>query len=427
MNHPLTQSTYPSTIATSIRSRWSEQAYPKTLLPSDSLLEALVDVVYQASLLREEGDPVRCRVVFSEPKVFADATSDGNHPLHALRFDTPQAYSPHNLRKLAAAAGFYRAMLAVEICESGSLQIWGMIVTGTQWVNDVRGSQSNGTPLPPNLVIQILGPGHLSAASGYAALLETTGGQLLTDGFDPFRSQWLPQRFAPIRESLLAELSETNATSTGTRMCDSFIRDIAQSIVRRVLRLVKNEGHGGMLVYLPDQTRETSIPDEWFRFRVRFQRDDSTLRFRRLMLRLIKRATEVGQALGLAVVTWEDYQEMRDSELAEVDAAMVELSHLVADLMSVDGAVVLDQSFRLIGFGAEILGTRHVQRIHRALDIEAAESIDEPADTAGTRHRSAYRLVNGIADAIAVVVSQDGDVRFVANHQGKLAYWPYLP
>ena len=397
------------------------------MLPVDRTLVSLVDVVYQASLLREEGAPVRSRVVFAEPAVFADSTNDGNHAIQTLRFTSPQAYSPHNIRKLAAAAGFYRAMLAVEICDQGHLQIWGMVVTGTQWVNDVRGSQSHGAPLPPNLVMQILGPGHLAALSGNQPLLESIGGQLLTDGFDPFHSQWLPLRFLSLRKSLLAELDQSGNDVADTKMGDSFVRNVAQSVVRRVLRLVKNQGHGGMLVYLPDGAADTSIPEEWFRFRVEFQDDDSTLRFRRLMLRLMKRGREVGQALGLAVVTWEDYQEMQDAELSEIDAALVELSHLLADLMSVDGSLVLDRGFRLIGFGAEILGATHVQRIHRALDLEADRFIQEPADTAGTRHRSAYRLVNGIDDAIAVVVSQDGDVRFVANHQGKLAYWPYLP
>lgn len=50
-----------------------------------------------------------------------------------------------------------------------------------------------------------------------------------------------------------------------------------------------------------------------------------------------------------------------------------------------------------------------------------------PNDSSSHRHRSAYRLVNGLNQSIAVVVSQDGDVRFVAHHNGKLTYWPYLP
>ncbi len=118
---------------------------------------------------------------------------------------------------------------------------------------------------------------------------------------------------------------------------------------------------------------------------------------------------------------------MSDRMLERYEATLIELSHFFADLMHVDGALVLDHSFRLIGFGAEILGDSHVHTIHRALDLEATNTRAERADTSGTRHRSAYRLVSGISDSIAVVVSQDGDVRFVANHNDKLTYWPYLP
>ena len=118
---------------------------------------------------------------------------------------------------------------------------------------------------------------------------------------------------------------------------------------------------------------------------------------------------------------------MRDTELAAFDDELIQFGHFLADLMSVDGSLVLDRSFRLIGFGGEILGDSPARVIHRALDLEAESCLAEPADSSGTRHRSAYRLVKGFPEAIAIVVSQDGDVRFVAHHNQKLAYWPYLP
>jgi DNA integrity scanning protein DisA with diadenylate cyclase activity len=43
----------------------------------------------------------------------------------------------------------------------------------------------------------------------------------------------------------------------------------------------------------------------------------------------------------------------------------------------------------------------------------------------GTRHRSAYRLCARFPDAIAIVISQDGGVRFVAWHEGAVTYWDH--
>lgn len=427
MEHEL--SAYPDVMAKALVDRWQEAMYPHEDLPSQKNIAALLDTMYQASLLREEGNAVRCRIMIAPASDFTNELAAGDSQLHVLRFTEPCDFTPHELRKLAAAAGYYRALLAIDVSDEGLISIWGMIVTGTTWINQVEDDRIRNSLLPERLVIQCLGPGHLIVAAGNARILESLSGKLLTNGFDPFRSNWLPQKFGTVRTSLLAELDELipESDKNNTRMCESFVKDIAQSVVRRVLRLVRSRGHGGMLVYLPEEKNNSPLLDQWFRFRVRFEQDDSINRFRRLMLSLIKRGREIGQARGLEVVTWYDYLQMQDAELAELDKALIELGHFFTDLMNVDGSLVLDRSFRLIGFGGEILGDSHAATIHRALDLEAERSVVERADSSGTRHRSAYRLVCGLQDAIAVVVSQDGDVRFVAHHNDKLTYWPYLP
>jgi hypothetical protein len=41
----------------------------------------------------------------------------------------------------------------------------------------------------------------------------------------------------------------------------------------------------------------------------------------------------------------------------------------------------------------------------------------------GARHRSAYRLAGALPGSVAVVISQDGDVRFVCKKGGRVTYW----
>jgi DNA integrity scanning protein DisA with diadenylate cyclase activity len=48
-------------------------------------------------------------------------------------------------------------------------------------------------------------------------------------------------------------------------------------------------------------------------------------------------------------------------------------------------------------------------------------------DLVGTRHRSAYRLCTAAPGALAIVVSQDGGVRFVTHHRDNLMYWDHGP
>ena len=421
------RSFYPTDLSNMLRQRWREAGQDPIALPSDSALESLIDTAYQASLLREEDDPVQCRVLVAAPddaELEAVEKADG---LYVVQFDDRTEFSAHQVRKMAAAVGYYRSLIGVQVNsdQDEPASIWGMIVTGAGWVNHTEATVHDAASLPRRLVIHILGAGHLVFASGLTRVMETIGGQVLIEGFDPFRSKWLPKHFEPFRTSLLSKLVADSQLNVRVKLCDSFVRDVAQSVVRRVLSLVRGRGHGGMLIYLNDA--QDSRLDNWLRIRMRFKYAEATNRFQHLMLKLMQRALEVGAVNGIVEVRWKDFLHMHDASLGKLHDSLVEFSHFLADLMSVDGSLVLNREFGLIGFGAEILGDSHVSYIERAIDLEAENSIIEQADASGTRHRSAYRLVSSVQDAIVVVVSQDGAVRFVAHRDGRLVYWPYLP
>jgi hypothetical protein len=418
-------SSYPSEIASSLRKRWCEHGILELVLPDCGVLESIVDCAYQASLLREEGEETQCRVLIA-----SQADLDAHlvtHPssIDYVRFQSPVDLSPHSFRKLARAAGFYRSLLIVDPVKSFEDAIWGIAVTGTDWVHHAGSGYTGRRPLPPNFVIQVRGPGNLVLSSGYERLLECSGGKILEDIFDPFRSTWLPAKFASVRTSIYEELKQSLDPSIQSRLCDSFIKQAAQSVVRRALRMVRTQSHGGMLIYLPDELVEQS--DQWIRYRVRLMQDETTLRFRRLMSKLLHRSLVLAHQMGIPEVTWQEYLLMRDLELMELNRELMEYANVLADFMSIDGALVLSRSFDVIGFGGEIMGDTHVSTVECALDLDAVTTRTEPADTSGTRHRSAYRLVNSVPDAIIIVVSQDGAVRFVAQQNEKITYWPYLP
>ncbi len=395
------RSYYPPDLSNVLLERWCEAGLDPAALPNKTDLEMLIDTAYQASLLREEN--------------------------YVVQFDELSEFTPHQVRKIAAAFGYYRAIIGVHFApeKAGKSTIWGMIVTGTSWVNHTENTVHDDASLPSKLVIHILGAGHSVFASGLKRVLEAISGQVLTGGFDPFRSNWLPLHFEPFRATLLNKLDIGSLLDQRVKLCDSFVRDVAQSVVRRVLSLVRGRGHGGMLIYLTNANDRRL--DKWLRIRMRFKNLEATYRFQQLMLRLMQLALEVGVENGIAKVRWKGFLQMHDASLGKLHDSLVEFSHFFADLMSVDGALVLSRDFQLIGFGGEILGDSHVSCIERAIDLEAQNSITEPADASGTRHRSAYRLVSSVQDAIVVVVSQDGAVRFVAHRGGRLVYWPYLP
>ena len=84
----------------------------------------------------------------------------------------------------------------------------------------------------------------------------------------------------------------------------------------------------------------------------------------------------------------------------------------------------MTQRFEFLGFGGEISGKLHgVKTVSKALDLEGDETVEEPTEGFGTRHRSAFRLCNALPDVIAVVISQDSNVRFVKRKDGAVTYW----
>jgi DNA integrity scanning protein DisA with diadenylate cyclase activity len=125
-------------------------------------------------------------------------------------------------------------------------------------------------------------------------------------------------------------------------------------------------------------------------------------------------------------ISWLDYQNSTDSRIAKLDEAIFEMSHLIAALSTVDGAVVLSRRFELLGFRAEIrCDFADIHMIARALDLEGKRFKNESTGGVGTRHRSAYQLCTELKDALVVVISQDGGVRFIRWNEDHVMYWDH--
>lgn len=110
-----------------------------------------------------------------------------------------------------------------------------------------------------------------------------------------------------------------------------------------------------------------------------------------------------------------------------LDEALFEVAHLVATLANVDGAVVMTDDLEVLGFGAEISGALpEVESVDRSLDLQGTGRVRERTDRVGTRHRSAYRLCQQLHDALVIVVSQDGGVRFVRWQDERVTYFDQI-
>lgn len=407
---------YPSDLAAFVHARLGDP-------PADHpTLASLFSAAYQASLLREEDRPLTFRLLLAPPP-----GPEGERDQHVrLELDVPRPLDEQEIRRLAPAARMRRAMLGVGVGPEGALRIWGVVETGALWLDAIRGARVRGAPLPPELSVAVTGPGRLLVSRGGTTIAKLAGGRLTGASPDVFDSQWLPAACADPRRELFAAHASRRAKGAPEPDAE-LVRRLDQQLVRRIIASVRTAHHGGTLVLLPhEQAESTAAAGRPIALKYRFTSQEPRRRYRSLQLRLLDALARDATARGRPV-TWNAYTASDDAEVLAIDGELLELAHTIANLADVDGVVLVSTRFEVMGFGGEIIGDLgDVPLVQRALDLEGDATEPEPADGVGTRHRSLYRLVATMPDALGIVVSQDGGVRLVANRRGAVTYWDQL-
>ena len=221
----------------------------------------------------------------------------------------------------------------------------------------------------------------------------------------------------------LAERSRAHASWAA--LDPGVIALVAPQMLKRLVTTILRTRHGGILVLVPSDRAGLSAGDHaLLRIKYAFCEEEPRRRYRTL---IVAKLRALASAARRSPAPSQAADLRREAQLFAADEALLELSSLIAALANVDGAVVLTLRFELLGFGCEIGGDLgDVITVRRALDLEGTRWIEETTETVGTRHRAAYRLCQRVHEAVAIVVSQDGTVRFVAYKDGGVTYWDQL-
>jgi hypothetical protein len=415
---------YPNQLAELVKRAWPADLL--TYLPTEGLLRLLLDVAYHATLLHEEQRPVTFRLLLGRPE---ELMTDNQPPiaLSGVSLDRPRPFNEQEVRRISMAADFYRSLIGVTPYGDEKLKIWGILLSGSRWVNSLEGGRFSGIPLPTRIVVHALGPGRVTVFVGHRRLAALSGGQLEAYAFDLFQSQWLRETFKTVRKQMQHWLFQ-DADLPFVPIDTEFLRELSQNIVRRIVSVVRNAKHGGTLVFIEPQ-EETCLTDRNgpLRFKYRLAQNHQRKRYRQLIRSAISRLCKLAAANNVQNIGWSEYQSFADRELSELDEAFFEFAHFLADLTSVDGALILTKNWEVVGFGAELLSeASSLASVRRAMDLEGTIWANEALDDEGTRHRAVYRLCDQYPNCLAIVVSQDGSVRFVKNHHGVVTYWDQL-
>jgi len=405
---------YPADLTLALRQHWPATAPP---LPAPAVLTAFVSTLYQASLLAEEGRPVVCHLVLAS-QAELEAQAGTLTDFHLLRFAEPRSYSEQELRRLSPAVQQPSSLLAVAPTADGHLQLWGLLFSEHQWDQLVDQPRLTTVQPPRALLVEVSGPGSLVFYDGAQRVLTLQRGRIEGHGFVSFPKAWAEGRFT---ENLQLAGDSLPGPDLTPEQQELLVR-LTLQLQRRALTRIRTSGHGALVVLLPtDRVAALTAPGGVLRPKYRVLPGQAGPRFPALAQAVVRRLAALGE------VSWAHYQQAHDAELLALTAEIEHLADYLAGLAAVDGALVLTQQLALVGFGVEVQATQvPLERVYRALDLEARQRKPLAVDHGGTRHRAAYRLCLAAPECLAIVVSQDGTVQFVHEQAGQVIVWDQL-
>ena len=405
---------YPQELAAALHQRWPAEAPP---LPHRAVLTQFISVLYQASLLFEEGRPVACHAVLAPPAQLA-AQPVGPTDFHWVHFAEPRAWNEQEVRRLSPAVQQSSSLLAVEPGADGHLQLWGMLFSPHAWDQVLDGPHRAAPVVPHALLVQVSGPGSLVFYAGSRRVLTLQRGRIEGHGFLQFPQAWGEGRFRENQRLAGPAAADLLWTPEHEECMIQFVLHMQ----RRALIQSRASGHGVLVVLAPtNRVAALTTPGGVLRPKYRLLPPAAGPRYPALMHAIVRRMLALGE------LSWAHYQRSADAELLALTAQLDRFADDIAAMGAVDGALVFTQQIELVGFGVEIQATQvPLTQVYRALDMEAHTLQAVPADHGGTRHRAAYRLCLAAPDCLAIVVSQDGNVQFVHNQDGQVVFWDQL-
>ncbi len=344
---------------------WYRREWEPPPLPSDEMLALLLEVAYHASFTADERRGTQFRAVFcsrNEPEL--------GRP---LILDPPRKFTPHEIMRLAPAAHAADAMLAVDPSGSEPV-IWGF-----------------GDGVTMQLTVSVSAPGVLHVGRNGRVIVALENGQLSLEA-----ERW--GIFQPVIEVLS---NATDALWEGVDWPGAAWspQTIYPGYLYDTLNSVRARGHGGTILVIPDEEWQSS---SWRKLaRVKYQCEDNS----------------IWPLLRKSVFQYhQQYMDgsRPDPEVEHAEAAAQPFLARLAGLTAVDGALLLTDRYRILGFGVEVVAQADVDT------VSLANGTLRNVEAYGTRHRSAFRFVAAYPHGAAFVCSQDGAIKCVRNQKGRI-------
>lgn len=434
--------TYPENLVTRLQVAWATTDYKGqevAQIPKTGHLKEFLEIAYHASMFTEEARQIDFRIAFisrEEANQLAGPEEFGRL-YEPVTFTAPREFSVKEILRLAPATDHTNVLICVSPVNGHSdngelppLNIWGLINTGSSWWEFTQRERKTGVPPPNCLSVSSSEPGNLTISREGSVLLNLKKGQIITPSSQTLYKGPIADFLEDALTTLDAEIIEkigADSFSINNRGED-FPREFYFRFIERLLFKIREKRHGGAVLVIPDNATDdcSMFKGLMVKYPCNYSQVWSLIikslsaryKYHQLFLDFFKGETES------PIVT---YHQMYSTEnlREEVDHRITDSVQLFASSSGVDGAILMTDKLRLLGFGTEItVQALALKEVHLAKNYKAESMESVPIESYGTRHRSAFRFCWANPDSIAFVISQDGDVKGVKRIEDKLVFWP---
>jgi len=390
------------------------------IAPSIRTVTTLFQLIYHASISREESEFISFHMVFYDPAAPSSRQSEAylRDPWQFIPLENPEEMNLPNISKLALASHPRSSALAVYPNDEGTLFIWGLIDQLNRYEDFIRLENSTAPHRPGLFEARIVGPGNILVTIGYEQIAELKIDNLSLDTIDIFSKGPLLEKLVPGVSSLLGHLDAHFPQAVSTEEVEKKMCSLWVSAIQRLLFRIKGLKQGGAILIAPDAAAE-GLNTKY------------GLRYNRLSQALVRyavsRCRQDGATNKMELSDHENRRklatlasECRESE-KEVEAAI----WFIALLTRIDGLVLMNKALEVIGFGVEITSAKEPLSVKKALTGDVTKETRKKFNYTyfGTRHRSMMRYCDVNPGSVGFVISQDGDVRAITKVDDDVCMW----
>ncbi len=372
------------------------------IIPTVQDFEVFLDVLFQASLLQEEGVPISTSVAWVSKEHFQKYELPMWRETElCLYFDSPINFEARNLAKMSGIANGDSSTLLAH-GTGNNIHIWGICYFETE--NEAIGSIPAQTTctrhFPPDCpTITISGVGSLQITRGSNVIGRVEKGKFLPSHADVLSLDMLGK--------YLFRLLGIEIDFKARRLKDEKKLDIATKFmpcIEYLIEILSQRNLGATIIFVPaNKDIKSHYKCSWG--------TTGSLEMDILQENKIKftKARDPLESPFIQIISRALRNRLRN----------------LADLAKMDGALLLTPMFEVIGFGAKLESlkwegeTQHGPAPYIATDQKLDFS------RLGTRHNSALNFVGQVDGAIAFVSSSDGPIRALTkDDEDRVMYWP---